>query len=257
MKRNRRVWLMLIAVMLVVWAAVPAAAHNRDEVTVRNGVVATAGYVWADADWTDVGFMWFEVGEIPTAKKGGKKTSAGSAGVLVSVTAIGPQECYLDLETPIGVIRVMHGSLVIDGSNGTAVFDGDRLVEIGAVIPVHVHEEEWTVNSDASEPVPPEFLCAFDEEVGSELWLEHFTFVSGTYDEYRQVPLDARWENVEVASGGGKGKGRNKPQTELLYQATFAIDLDADGTPETPGDALDVWAELGSFRGGMIPYYRE
>jgi hypothetical protein len=255
MRKKRIRGALVITVVLLAGAAVPATAHEWDSVTVRNGVVATGGYVWMTADWTDHGFMWFEAGEIPTAKTRGKKGNTGSAGVLVSVAAIGPQQCDLGQPIPIGRTRVMHGSLVIDGSNGTTVFDGDRLVDIDAVVTLHVHEEEWTVNPDAPEPTDPEFLCAFDEEVGSELWLEHFTFVSGVYSENQQVPLEARWENVEVT--GGKGKGKKRPQTELQYQASFDIDLDGDGEFEVSGDALDVRADLASYSGAWIPYYRE
>jgi len=134
MRKRPKRSLVAIAVVLLAWAAVPATAHERDAVAVRDGVVAAAGYAWADADGTDFGSMWFEVGELPSPKKRGKKGGTGSTGVLVSITAVAPQECDLDAEPAIGRTRVMHGSLVIDGSNGTAVFDGDRLVEVSAAI---------------------------------------------------------------------------------------------------------------------------
>jgi len=103
--------------------------------------------------------------------------------------------------------------------------------------------------------VPEGFLCTFDEEVGTDLWLEFFALVSSDYSEDQSVTLEARWENIEVASGHRKGKG--KPTTELLHEASFMIDLDADGTPERPGDAIDVRAELATFRGSQITYYHD
>ncbi len=122
-----------------------------------------------------------------------------------------------------------------------------------------MHTELWTANEIGpdGEPVPEEFLCTFDEEVGTDLWLEYFTLYSADYSMEQVVPLEARWEHVEVTSGGRNGKGKGKPATELIYDASFRIDLDGDGTPETPEAAVDVRAELASSRGAQITYYYE
>jgi hypothetical protein len=250
-------WLGLIAAGALLLAVVPAAAHEFDYLPVRNGVEASAFY-----EWTDVGFVSVRVveGLILLPGDSGKKAAKGSPRVVVTIRAYGPKACDLEAETVR--TRVFHGTLVTDdsdGSAGIAVFDGDRAAVVNGVVPVHVHDELWGIKEKEppDTPVPLEFLCVYDDEPGGEMWVVDFVLLEDSV-YYEDLNLDARWEHVEVVQGQGKGKGKRTPQTELLYEVSFAIDLDGDGLAETPANADDMQADLYSIsRGVSISYFYE
>jgi hypothetical protein len=197
------------------------------------------------AEFAHAFFLWEGVGDLAIeATEGrirlpedGKRVPVRE---LVSVSSALVRQC--DPRAGTVTTRGLHGSAL---EADLAIFDESGATLAGSV-PVHRHETIWMPKAG----VDFDFACDFDEEPGSQLWLEVFDLVA----EMPPVAADCigfdevRWYILR------SGRGKKKPAT-VTGHARFAYDLDGDGNLETAAGASlsDYW--LDAIRNGTVPFY--